>query len=119
MERPHTFTIGDTVSYMTAMKVAEAAGEVMLKTGRYIAGEKGRTNDYPGGIVFRTVADARKYLAKEVSEKHRKAWGVFEMDADWEHDCYQKTDEQYWRNLIYDRPIIKLVKGYIYSGNGA
>lgn len=54
--------------------------------------------------------DARRYI--NISG-NKGAYSVFELDADWEHDCYEQSDlfvDCYWRYLINDRPIVCLVE---------
>lgn len=104
-QRPVTFTIGNTDSYLKGMVECFSSDEaIFLKKGMY--------DSYSGGIVFQTPADARRYINESMS-KNTKAYSVFELDADWEHDCYEQTDlfaDCYWRYLIHDRPIVCLVE---------
>lgn len=103
-KRPSSFTIGQAKSYLKNLAECYSCGGALLKKGMY--------NNYPGGIVFITPMDARRYINENLSE-NTKGYSVFELDADWEHDCYEQTelfDNCYWRYLISDRPIICLVE---------
>lgn len=98
--RPPVFTVGKIDRYLKIMAHASATGDVFLKMGC-------RLDGYPGGIVFSSMMDARRYISEGLD--HSKGFGVFEIDADWEQDCYQSTPDAYWRNLLVDRPIKHLV----------
>lgn len=103
LQHPPTFTIGCTEGYLEEIANCQSQGEILLK--------KGMHDNYPGGIVFQNPIDARRYI--DDLPKNGKAYSVFEIDADWEQDCYEQTDlfdDCYWKYLIGDRPIVCLVE---------
>ena len=103
-QRPPTFTIGNTESYLQGLTQSLSEDVALLKTGMH--------DNYPGGIVFQTPMDARRFINENLS-KETIVFSVFELDADWEHDCYERGylfDKCYWRYLIKARPIVCLVE---------
>lgn len=99
-ERPPLFTIGKIEAYTRIMGHASVTGEILLKLGC-------RLDGYPGGIVFSSVQDARRYINEGIGPD--KGYGVYEIEADWEQDCYPRAQDDYWRHLLVDRPIKCLV----------
>jgi len=56
MTEPDAWTVGDSEIYGPALAERAAAGEPLMKLGR--------TLDYEGGSVWRTLEAAREYLAR-------------------------------------------------------
>lgn len=103
-KRPVTFTIGQTSSYLKRMAECLSFDKLLLKRGMH--------NNCPGGIVFQTSINAKRYINERLS-RNKEKYSVFEIDADWEHDCYEQTDlfnSCYWKYLINDKPIVCLVE---------
>ena len=70
----------------------------------------GKTEDYPGGIIFKTKEDADTWR-KSAYKTHWSAWGV---DGDWEKDAYNERIEHgvKVRSLLNTKRLIKLPRGY-------
>ena len=66
--------------------------------------KQGRTENYPGGCVFQTKADARRYIGKIESTKEM---GVFGLQASWGIDT-EPSEDGWWHYLLKDRPILLL-----------
>lgn len=99
---PPVFTIGHRESYLKGLVEEHSKGGLLLKIGQ--------TANYPGGIIFQNPRDARRYINEEWAAETRSAMAVFEVKASWEHDCYSPGPEYYWKNLLFDRPIVYLVE---------
>lgn len=67
--------------------------------------KQGRLRNYPGGLVFRTAADARRYML-ELGQ--HDGWAVYEVDADWEHDT-KMSEHGWWHALIRDSVVTRKV----------
>lgn len=83
------YTIGHTESYE-----------------RYFAEQKqpvkvGRTDDYPGGCVWRTRHEAEEYCPD--------GYSVYGVEADWEEGT-EPNEIEPWRDLLRDAPLIQLEK---------
>jgi hypothetical protein len=97
------YTIGHEKSYDQALK---DGGNVKL-------GRHGPTleepDDYPGGIVFRTIQDAKDFIAiggmaKWFPDRDNSVWAVYGLLADWDHDTYEAPDG--YRALLRDATFI-------------
>ena len=64
--------------------------------------KKGRTEDYSGGSVWKTIEDAEKHCPK--------GYSVFGMIADWDKDTEPSKDGD-WNDLLIDADLVKLESG--------
>lgn len=63
----------------------------------------GRTDNYPGGSVWRTYEEAQRVA------DHNPGFAVFGVDADWEADTALSDDsDASFRDLLHDAAIIIL-----------
>lgn len=60
----------------------------------------GRTEDYVGGSVWKTVQEAQKYCPKDY-----KVYGVL---ADWENDTVP-SKEGPWHDLLVTSPLVRVI----------
>lgn len=63
----------------------------------------GRTEDYPGGSVWRTPEEARQYLA----DKNLDDFDVYGVEADWEKDTEPAKDGPF-HDLLGDARLVRL-----------
>ena len=83
------YAIGERQRYAPKL----TSPEPLYKVGK---GLNSRGRPYPGGSVWRTVADAEAFIAADgVSETHM----VLMVDANWESDTEQLPDEPFRRLL--------------------
>ncbi len=96
------YTIGHAASYDRGLSESAAQGERLYKLGRIEAiGRRDVPHGYPGGIVFRSIADAERRIAEEYSPEY----AVYELEAD-EGDCApSEYPGAYWLALQTSRPI--------------
>ena len=106
---PPVFTIGHREEYVEGMLECRKKGDFLLKLGQQMAGRKGLSLYFMGGIIFQNPRDARRYIDEEYLEEKQPEIAVFEVRASWEHDCYSPGDDMYWRYLTYNRPITLIV----------
>lgn len=66
----------------------------------------GKDQDYTGGVVFETIADAERYL-RQVD--HESDWCVWGVDADWQIDT-EPSAVGWWHFLLVDKDIVDLRK---------
>jgi hypothetical protein len=90
------YTVGIRLKYERAL----AAG-IKTKLGRGV-GPDGKP--YPGGFVFLTIEDARRFLAaKGLTGTHM----ILGVNADWDRDAQPVAGAPY-RRLIPDAELVKL-----------
>lgn len=87
-----------TIGYRKAYNARLAQPEPMWKVGR--------TDDYPGGSVFRTAEDAADFLRCVVDGED---YSVYEVEADWETDTAPNQDGMF-HDLLRDARIIREVE---------
>ena len=80
---------------------AFAAADPVVKLGRG-TGSDGRP--YPGGWVWRTVADAKRFLATQGLDATHDIYGVL---ADWERDTHMLAGD-HTRRLIRNAEVVRL-----------
>ena len=87
------YCIGLTVRYEAAL----AGPAAPVKRG-------GEGGDYPGGWVWATVADAKRFLAMNgLTATH----SVYGLRADWDRDTVANGDEPY-RRLARDAEVVRV-----------
>jgi hypothetical protein len=90
------YTIGIRMKYERAF----AAGPV-IKRGR---GQNPDGSEYAGGFAFRTIDDARRFLASKGLAGTHMVMGV---NADWGRDTADNPGKPY-RHLLRDAEVVKL-----------
>lgn len=98
------YTVGHTQSYDLYLSKASNP----LKKGRY--------DDYPGGWIWRTVEEARKFLARNDLEElyqdmDSRKFSVYELElpTSWEVDVTSVPDQNGIHHLIPDAIILRKV----------
>lgn len=66
----------------------------------------GRSDDYPGGSVWRTPEEARQYLADENLDD-LDDFDVYGVEADWEKDT-EPSNGGPWHDLLRDARLVRL-----------
>jgi hypothetical protein len=94
------YCIGLRTKYERAF--AAPGGAVKLGRG---TGSDGRP--YPGGWVWQSVAEARRFIAGNGLDATHEVYGVL---ADWERDA-EMTPGDHTRRLSRDAPIVRLAGG--------
>lgn len=84
-----------TVGLVTEYEPRLAAGPAV---------KHGRTDTYPGGMVWRTAAEAQAYLLINDVTGARVVYGI---EADWDTDTVQEPGESYGR-LVRDAAVVRL-----------
>jgi hypothetical protein len=90
------YSIGIRLKYERAFAAAAAR-----KEGRRVNPDG---TPYPGGFVFRTADDARRFLAEKGLTGTHMVMGV---NADWDRDAEAELNRPY-RRLIADADLVKL-----------
>jgi hypothetical protein len=93
------YTVGHTLNYLRA--IARSEDGFIVKTGR--------TQDYSGGIVFKTYADAEAYLQ---DIHHADDWSVWGIDVPFHHKHIGKSEDGYYA-LLHDTPLLIVDKRLI------
>lgn len=107
------FTVGHTESYDKGLREGYApsqgfpVGSPIMKLGRTddLHGD-GSKKFYGGGCVFPDAAAAAAFLTSIGKEA---VWSVYEIDADYEHDCCDDEDGEPFRRLLKDARVIRKV----------
>src|SRR5690554_6526132 len=97
MGAPMIYSIGLKLKYEQAF----ATRRPVMKLGRGI-GSDGKP--YPGGWVWRTVDDARRFLAEQGLEATHGVYGIL---ADWDRDAELLPGDQ-TKRLIRDAEVVRL-----------
>jgi len=92
------YTVGDTKSYLKALLNTT---EPVMKVGRDTNFEN--FCDYKGGIVFKSIKEAEKYLEKI---DKRDLWSVFGLKCNIDNMYYLKLDKTY--RIIKDTEIVMI-----------
>jgi hypothetical protein len=91
------YSVGLNIRYGPAL----ASGQKVIKQGR---GVDAKGKPYPGGFVFETVEDARRFLdAKGLAATHT----IFGVLADWDRDTEEAPGEPF-RRLTRDAEVVRL-----------
>jgi len=90
------FTLGNHESYEKALDEMEAKGKPLLKVGR--------TDDYLGGCVFKTIEDAKKY-AKESGYDYVPY--RLKLPNGWEQDVDDSLEKAEYFCLLNDAEIMR------------
>jgi hypothetical protein len=97
------FTFGHRQSYDSAL---QTAADQRIKVNKI-----GCNDDYPGGSVWRTRAEAQAYLDSLPNEDYPNwqaaDFAVYGVLADWDADTYQHKHES-WRSLLRDAELVQL-----------
>lgn len=102
------FTYGYIPSYTKCIEQFLIEGKEPKKLGYREKYEypDGSIDEYFGGGVWKTAAEAMKYIeSKPDYIQDTKDWGVYILDACWDTDVYYIEGEPYHR-LKVDKPII-------------
>lgn len=85
------YTLGRTTNYNKYLRENPEAEKL------------GRTDDYPGGSVWRTQEEAQTYVDglpnAPCPEWSAADFSVYGVEADWEVDTYQEDPAKPWRAL--------------------
>jgi len=93
------YTLGHKLSYDIGIK---SRGSDFKKLG---VRANHRGHPYPGGSVWQTEQEVRKYI--ERNQSRLKLYDVYGILADWEHDTEQVAGEPF-RRLLVDSTIVAL-----------
>lgn len=99
------YTVGVEAQYDASMAERAAEGRVLRKVGR-IDAALDLPEEYPGGSVWRTPAEAAAYL----QESGQDAYAVYEVAlvGTWESDTEARADAP-WSDLLVSAPIVRKV----------
>lgn len=95
------YTIGNKEKYDQWLIECERRKDTMMKMGR--------TEDYPGGTVWRTIDEAYAYLEENAErlEYTPEIYGI-SLIYGWENDVSSEPNEDGFHYLLVDRPIFRL-----------
>lgn len=72
----------------------------------------GKRDDYPGGSVWRTRAEAQAFVDSLPNEFcpdwHAKDFSVYGVEANWVTGTYVGDKDAPWMSLLEDSPLVKL-----------
>lgn len=87
------YTIGDTQTY-----------DPLISNGGGVKSGRGSRPGYPGGSVWLTAEEAERWCDPA---KRQVVYGVL---ADWERDTEPSASGMPWRDLLFDRPLVRLAR---------